>query len=124
LLDSVNAVLPSVKEPDMFVTFAALRFDTSDVAEFTLAGDVFALVTDGLIETLHHQEGEFGLQRLEQLLLQNAARPLPEIFDALMAAVSAFGPQKDDRTVLFVCILTRTQQASTAEPNVVSLAHS
>jgi hypothetical protein len=59
LLDSVNAVLPSVKEPDMFVTFAALRFDTSDVAEFTLAGDVFALVTDGLIETLNHQEGEF-----------------------------------------------------------------
>jgi serine phosphatase RsbU (regulator of sigma subunit) len=37
LLDSVNAVLPSVKEPDMFVTFAALRFDTSDIAEFTLA---------------------------------------------------------------------------------------
>ena len=38
LLDSVNAVLPSVKEPDMFVTFAALRFDTSGTAEFTLAG--------------------------------------------------------------------------------------
>jgi phosphoserine phosphatase RsbU/P len=150
LLDNVNVVLPSVKEPDMFVTFAALRFDTSDIAEFTLAGhppllhfsqtaqcvsrramiqyplglmpaggylseqvqfgpgDVFALVTDGLIETLNHQEEEFGLQRLEQLLLQNAARPLPEIFDAMIAAVSAFGPQKDDRTVLFVRILTRS----------------
>jgi serine phosphatase RsbU (regulator of sigma subunit) len=152
LLDSVNAVLPSVKEPDMFVTFAALRFDTSDIAEFTLAGhppllhfsqsaqrvsrrsmiqyplglmsaggylseyvqfgpgDIFALVTDGLIETLNQKDEEFGLQRLEHLLLQNAARPLPEIFDSLIAAVSTFGPQKDDRTVLLVRILTRTPE--------------
>jgi serine phosphatase RsbU (regulator of sigma subunit) len=144
LLDSVNAVLPTVKEPDMFVTFAALRFDTSNIAEFTLAGhppllhfsqsarrvsrramiqyplglmpaggyvseqaqfgpgDIFALVTDGLIETLNQEDEEFGLQRLEHLLLQNSARPLPEIFDALIAAISAFGPQNDDRTVLLV----------------------
>jgi len=103
LLDSVNAVLPSVKETDMFVTFAALWFDTSDIAEFTLAGhppllhfsqsaqcvsrramiqyplglipeggyvsehvqfgpgDIFALVTDGLIETLNQKDEEFGL---------------------------------------------------------------
>jgi serine phosphatase RsbU (regulator of sigma subunit) len=149
LLDSVNAVLPSVKEPDMFVTFAALRFDTPDTAEFTLAGhppllhfsqsaqrvsrramiqyplglmsaggyvsehvqfgpgDIFALVTDGLIETLNQKDEEFGLQRLEHFLLQNATRPLSEIFDALIVAISAFGPQKDDRTVLLVRILTR-----------------
>lgn len=153
LLDSVNSVLPPVKEPDMFVTFAALRFGTSDIAEFTLAGhppllhfsqsaqgvirramiqyplglmleggyvsehvqfgpgDIFALVTDGLIETLNQIDKEFGLQRLEQLLLQNASRPLPDIFDALIAAVSAFGPQKDDRTVLLVRISAQTQPA-------------
>jgi serine phosphatase RsbU (regulator of sigma subunit) len=159
LLDSVNAVLPSVKAPHMFVTFAALRFDTSHIAEFTLAGhppllhfshvaqsvsrhamiqyplglmpeggylsehvqfglgDIFALVTDGLIETLNKNDEEFGLQRLENLLLQNAARPLPEIFDILMAAVSAFGPQNDDRTVLLVRILARTQQPPTTLPS-------
>jgi hypothetical protein len=152
LLDSVNDVLPSVKEPDMFVTFAALCFDTSDTAEFTLAGhppllhfsqsaqrvsrrariqyplglmsaggyvtehvqfgpgDIFALVTDGLIETLNQKDEEFGLSRLEQLLLQNATRPLSELFDALIAAVSTFGPQKDDRTVLLVRISTRTPE--------------
>jgi Stage II sporulation protein E (SpoIIE) len=152
LLDSVNDVLPSVKEPDMFVTFAALCFDTSDTAEFTLAGhppllhfsqsaqrvsrrariqyplglmsaggyvtehvqfgpgDIFALVTDGLIETLNQKDEEFGLSRLEQLLLQNATRPLSELFDALIAAVSTFGPQKDDRTVLLVRILTHTPE--------------
>jgi serine phosphatase RsbU (regulator of sigma subunit) len=152
LLDSLNAVLPSVKEPDMFVTFAALRFDMSDIAEFTLAGhppllhfsrsaqcvsrramiqyplglmpaggyvtehapfgpgDIFALVTDGLIETLNQKVEEFGLSRLEHVLLQNAVHPPPEILDALIAAVSAFGPQKDDRTVLLVCILARTPE--------------
>jgi serine phosphatase RsbU (regulator of sigma subunit) len=153
LLETVNAVLPSVKEPDMFVTLAALRFDSSNTAEFTLAGhppllhfsqseqsvihramiqyplglmpeggyvsehvqfgpgDIFALVTDGLVETLNQNDEEFGLQRLEQLLLQNASRPLPAIFDALSAAVSAFGPQKDDRTVLLVRISAHTQPA-------------
>jgi len=153
LLDSVNSVLPSVKEPDMFVTFAALRFDTSDIAEFTVAGhppllhfsqsaqgvtrramiqyplglvpeggyvsehvqfgtgDIFALVTDGLIETLNQNDEEFGLQRLEQLLLQNASRLLPDIFDALIAAVSAFGPQKYDRTVLLVRISADSRRA-------------
>jgi len=59
---------------------------------------------------LNKSDEEFGLQRLEQLLLQNAARPLPGIFDALIAAVSAFGPQKDDRTVLLVRILPRTPE--------------
>jgi hypothetical protein len=34
--------------------------------------------------------------------------PLPEIFDALIVAVSNFGPQKDDRTVLLVRILANT----------------
>ena len=71
-------------------------------------GDIFALVTDSLIETLDKNDEEFGLGRLEHLLLQNAAHPLPEIFDALIAAVSTFGSQKDDRTV--VRILTRTPE--------------
>jgi phosphoserine phosphatase RsbU/P len=73
-------------------------------------GDIFALVTDGLIETLNQRDEEFGLQRLEHLLLQNATRPLSEIFDALIAAVSAFDPQKDDRTVLLARILARTPE--------------
>jgi serine phosphatase RsbU (regulator of sigma subunit) len=73
-------------------------------------GDIFDLVTDGLIETLNQKDEEFGLQRLEHLLLQNATRPLPEIFDSLIAAVSKFGLQKDDRTVLLVRILARTPE--------------
>jgi hypothetical protein len=59
---------------------------------------------------LNQKDEEFGLSRLEHLLLQNAVRPRPEIFDALIAAVSAFGPQKDDRTVLLVRILPPTPE--------------
>jgi sigma-B regulation protein RsbU (phosphoserine phosphatase) len=167
MLDSVNAVLPAVKEPDMFVTLGAVRFDGSTAVEYSLAGhpallhycasalgvirrsmiqyplglmaegdyrsefvtcgsgDLLMLVTDGLIETLSKTQEEFGLQRLEHLLVQNADRPLPEIFDALIAAVSAFGPQQDDRTVLLVRVLSSTQPAlepseSTALPVGVS----
>lgn len=159
MLETVNAVLPSVKEPDMFVTLAALRFEGTgpvETVEFTLAGhppllhyhqsahevtrhamiqfplglvadpgylservscgprDVFALVTDGLIDTLNKRDEEFGLPRLERLLLENAQRPLPQIFDALIAAVSAFGPQQDDRTILLVRILPSESSAAPA----------
>jgi serine phosphatase RsbU (regulator of sigma subunit) len=77
-------------------------------------GDVFALVTDGLTETVNKRDEEFGLPRLEHRLLENAQRPLPQIFDALIAAVSAFGPQRDDRTILLVRILSSESGAASA----------
>ncbi|MGH9743427.1 MAG: PP2C family protein-serine/threonine phosphatase, partial [Candidatus Acidiferrum sp.] len=38
MLESVNAVLPAVKEPEMYATLAALRFDGSSQVEFSLVG--------------------------------------------------------------------------------------
>jgi len=38
LLKSVNAVLPAVKEPEMYATLAALRFESSLQVEIALAG--------------------------------------------------------------------------------------
>lgn len=38
LLESVNTVLPAVKEPEMYATLAALRFDGFSRAEFALVG--------------------------------------------------------------------------------------
>jgi hypothetical protein len=37
--------------------------------------------------------------------VQNAGGTLPEIFDAVLAAVSRYGSQQDDRTLLLVRIL-------------------
>jgi hypothetical protein len=147
LLESVNSVLPGVKEPSMYATMAGLRFSHSAEAEYAAAGhlpllqyrqapndvvqrtaeqfplglfpdlafatqrvpygtgDIFAIVTDGLTETVDEREEDFGLERLEQLLVQNAGRTLPEIFDAVLAAVSRYGSQQDDRTLLLVRIL-------------------
>jgi serine phosphatase RsbU (regulator of sigma subunit) len=67
-------------------------------------GDLFAVVTDGITETTNSQDEEFGFERLEQLLSQNAARPLPEIFDVVLAANVRHGAQQDDRTLLLVRI--------------------
>jgi Stage II sporulation protein E (SpoIIE) len=133
LLESVNAVLPAVKEPEMYATLAALRFDAPSQVEFALAGhpailhyhrksqeisrcemrqyplglvpkpgyvsaqvnydpgDLFVVVSDGLIETANGNEEEFGLARLEQSVVAHATECLPEIYDALMHAVSDFG---------------------------------
>jgi len=150
LLESVNAVLPAVKEPQMYATLAALRFDTPSHFEFALAGhpaivhyrrnsedithcameqfplgltprpgyvsaqvncdpgDLFVVVSDGLIETENRNEGEFGLARLEQFVVIHARESLPEIYEDLLHAVSDFGEQRDDRTVLIVLIREKT----------------
>jgi hypothetical protein len=144
LLESVNAVLPAVKEPEMYATLAALRFDVSSQVEIALSGhpailhyhektrgitrcamqqyplglvaepgyesaqvsydpgDLFVVVSDGLIETVNADDEEFGLARLEKSIVANATKALPEIYEALMHAVSDFGEQRDDRTVLIV----------------------
>ena len=83
--------------------FPDIEFATQCVPYQT--GDIFAIVTDGLTETVDKRGEDFGVERLEQLLVQNAGRPLPEIFDAVLATVSRYGSQQDDRTLLLVRIL-------------------
>lgn len=146
LLESVNAVLPAVKEPEMYATLGALRFDVSSQVEFALAGhppmlhyhkksqdisrctmqqyplglvakpgyvsaqiscdpgDLFVVMSDGLIETVNAEDEEFGLARLEKSVVAHATERLQEIYEALMNAVSEFGEQRDDRTVLLIRI--------------------
>jgi hypothetical protein len=51
-------------------------------------GHVFVLVTDGVVEATDEHEGQFGFERLEQILCDSAERPLSEIFEAALAAVT------------------------------------
>lgn len=144
LLDHVNTVLPAVKEPNMFATLAALRFNGSNEAEYISAGhvpllhyrrrqhdvvrhstpqfplglfedvryaarriryeqgDIFVLLTDGVVETSNEHDVEFGYDRLAMILTGLAERPLPEICEAVQAAVRRHGPQHDDRSILLV----------------------
>jgi serine phosphatase RsbU (regulator of sigma subunit) len=154
LLDGLNRVLPAVKEPNMYATFAGLRFDGSNEVEYITAGhvpllqyrrrqrdivrchsipqfplglfedadymsrrvryevgDVFALVTDGVVEATNEQESQFGFERLEQILCDSAERPLSEIFEAALGSVTRHGKQQDDQTLLLVRALTSGRQA-------------
>jgi len=76
-------------------TFAAGRVTAA-------AGDLFAIFTDGLSEARDQAQREFGIERLEALLLEHAARPLKEIERLVFAAVKRHGRQLDDQTLLLV----------------------
>jgi serine phosphatase RsbU (regulator of sigma subunit) len=73
-------------------------------------GDMFALVTDGIVETGDSQEAQFGLERLEHILGNLAECPLSEIFEAALADVTRHGTQQDDRTLLLVRALAGERQ--------------
>lgn len=64
--------------------------------------DLFLMLTDGISEVPNEHGEEFGLNRLEQLLVQHAAHPLPRIWEAMMREVSQYGPQQDDQTLLLL----------------------
>lgn len=144
LLDDINSVLPAVKQPNMFATLAALRFDCSneveyisaghvpllhyrkrnaDVVRYSMsqfplglfartgyasmripceAGDIFALVTDGVVEIGEDQDADFGFERLAQILRDHPQRPLSDIVEAVQAEVNRYGAPQDDQTVLLV----------------------
>ena len=65
-------------------------------------GDIFLLLTDGITEVVNDRGEEFGLARLEQLLSQRAAQPLPQIWELVMAEVRQHGAQQDDQSLLLL----------------------
>jgi serine phosphatase RsbU (regulator of sigma subunit) len=148
ILETVNRVLPSVKEPAMYATLAAVRLGATDAdVEYTLAGhlpilhyraavgtieeltvrqfplgffedahyetrwvtcapgDIFALFSDGIVESADAADEQFGVDRLAEKLSATAARPLADVFEAVLAASSAHGASHDDRSMLLVRVL-------------------
>ena len=76
------------------------------------ARDLFLLVTDGITEVANERDEEFGLTRLEELLIQHSSRPLPEIGDLIMGEVKRHGVQQDDQSLL----LLRVRETATPGP--------
>jgi phosphoserine phosphatase RsbU/P len=69
------------------------------------AGDLLLIYTDGITEAAGADEEEFGLERLEDLVLHRRAAPLPELRQAIEEALQGFVggvPDGDDRTMLFL----------------------
>jgi hypothetical protein len=68
--------------------------------------DVFLMLTDGISEVPDAKDDEFGLDRLEQLLRDNADQPLPQLWELIMGEVKRHGVQQDDQTLLLLRVLT------------------
>jgi serine phosphatase RsbU (regulator of sigma subunit) len=64
--------------------------------------DMFLMLTDGISEATNDKDEEFGLDRLEKLLTQYAAGPLPHIWELIMDEVRQYGLQQDDQTLLLI----------------------
>jgi serine phosphatase RsbU (regulator of sigma subunit) len=68
--------------------------------------DLFLMMTDGISEVPNAKDEEFGLERLEQLLRNNAAQPLPQLWELIMGEVKRHGVQQDDQTMLLLRVVT------------------
>ena len=68
--------------------------------------DLFLMLTDGILEVPNDEDEEFGLTRLEQLLTQHAAHPLPQIWELIMSEVQHYGVQQDDQSLFLLRTLS------------------
>jgi sigma-B regulation protein RsbU (phosphoserine phosphatase) len=75
-------------------------------SSLTLAsGDLLAFFSDGLVEAATPRNEEFGTRRIENLLRENADRPLEEILDKILQDIRSFEQgksQRDDQTLLLI----------------------
>ena len=67
-----------------------------------IPGDLFVLLSDGVIETEDSHGLEFGFDGVERVLLQHGKDSLKEIMDGLVAELGRFGYRRDDQTFLLV----------------------
>lgn len=75
--------------------------------------DVFVFFTDGVYEANNRQGEEFGLARLERVLQANIYRPVPEILDAALDAITKFvgdEPVADDICMVAVGVTTAARK--------------
>ncbi len=68
-------------------------------------GDLLAFYSDGLAEAAKPTHEEFGNRRMENLLRENARRPVGQIIETLFTEIArheAGQPQRDDQTLLVI----------------------
>lgn len=83
------------------------RFEMATVE--LAAGDTLVVHSDGVTEALNGDEEEFGVGRLERLVVDSRRLPVPELQAAVLDGLDAFvdaEPQRDDVTVLVARVTT------------------
>ena len=76
------------------------EFATAELA--SECGTLFALYTDGLLETANAAGEEFGVQRLKTELQKHAKEPLEAIWQSIHDSVARHGGQFDDQSMLLI----------------------
>ena len=70
-----------------------------------LPGDIFALVSDGVLEQENRRGEAFGERRVQEVIAANRDRSMAELLSALLASVQAFAggvAQDDDMTAVLL----------------------
>lgn len=78
--------------------------------------DLFLMLTDGISEVPDDRDEEFGLARVEQLLIEHAEESLPRIWQLIVEQVRRHGPQQDDQTLLLVRIREQSGPGARGRP--------
>lgn len=65
-------------------------------------GDMFVLMTDGLLEITNAQDEEFGMAGVTSVVAAHGGEPLKRIHEALLAAAKRHGQPADDQSLLLV----------------------
>ena len=65
-------------------------------------GDLFVLLSDGVLETENSQGVEFGFDGVEGVVIRHGADPLSEIMNQLRSVLEKFGERADDQTILLI----------------------
>ena len=74
------------------------------------SGDFIALYTDGVTEAIDAEEDQFGMERLQGVLLENQDRPASEIAEALEMAIDQFSLDLTSHDDITLVIAKRLQK--------------
>ncbi len=65
-------------------------------------GDIFVLLTDGIVEVMDNNGEMFGLDKIEKILLDNSSGSSKNIFNSIMNEINNFGKQQDDQSAVII----------------------
>ena len=96
-----NGDVEEVTSPQIAVgMFDGTTFGSSSAE--CMPGDLFALLTDGLIEVFNRDRDELGFDWAKGVLRSSDGQPLSAIANRLLTDARAYGAQLDDQTVLLI----------------------
>lgn len=101
ILRARNGRVDEVTSPQLAVgMFDETTFTSSSIE--CQPGDLFALLTDGLIEVFNEQRDDLGFDWAKNVLKSSGDQPLSAIANRMLAEARAHGKQIDDQTLLLI----------------------